>query len=179
MLPLRHNLPGYYQHGAWIKERWKDWQTIEPLDDSWKEEIRRVLELYVERTPGSFVEEKTFSPVWHYRQVDREFGEVRVGELKETLLQLAGNLNLEILEGDKVIEVRPVGVSKGRAVGQWLLKKKWVFILAVGDDRTDEDMFAVLPEESYTVKVGVGPSRACFSVFSPWEVRGLLKEMAQ
>lgn len=167
------------EHGAWIKERWKDWQTIEPLDDSWKEEIRRVLELYVERTPGSFVEEKTFSLVWHYRRVDREFGEVRVGELKETLLQLTGNLNLEILEGDKLIEVRPVGISKGRAVGQWLLKEKWDLILAVGDDRTDEDMFAVLPEESYTVKVGIGPSRARFRVFSPWEVRGLLKEMAQ
>ena len=51
------------EHGAWIKERSKEWETIEPLENDWKTEILPVLEVYVDRTPGSFIEEKEFSLV--------------------------------------------------------------------------------------------------------------------
>ena len=43
------------EHGVWIKERGKEWETIEPLENDWKKEILPVLEVYVDRTPGSFL----------------------------------------------------------------------------------------------------------------------------
>ncbi|NIP29195.1 MAG: hypothetical protein GTN99_00625, partial [Candidatus Dadabacteria bacterium] len=55
---------------------------------------RSILEMYVDRTPGSFLEEKEFSLVWHYRKVDPSLAKVRVGELKYILIHIISNLNL-------------------------------------------------------------------------------------
>ena len=76
------------EHGAWIKERNKEWETIEPPENDWKTEILPVLEVYVDRTPGSFIEEKELSLVWHYRNCDAELAAVRAKELKDVLLNL-------------------------------------------------------------------------------------------
>ncbi|NIO19762.1 MAG: bifunctional alpha,alpha-trehalose-phosphate synthase (UDP-forming)/trehalose-phosphatase, partial [Candidatus Aenigmarchaeota archaeon] len=142
------------EHGVWIKEKEETWEMIEPLESDWKSEVQPILELYVDRTPGSFIEEKEFSLVWHYRKTNPELGSLRVKELKEDLLHLTANLNLGVLEGSKVVEVKNVGINKGRAALRWISKKKWDFILAIGDDWTDEDTFAVLPESAYSIKVG-------------------------
>mgnify|MGYP000117786333 CR=1 FL=1 len=165
------------EHGVWIKEKGGEWELIEPLKNDWKEQIRPVLELYADRTPGSFVEEKEFSLVWHYRNANPEMALVRSGELKDALLHLTANLNLGILEGNKVIEIKSVGVNKGRAALRWLSKKRWDFILAVGDDLTDEDVFDVLPKGAYSVKVGSGPSKARFNVEAVTYVRRLLQRI--
>ncbi|MCK4859986.1 MAG: bifunctional alpha,alpha-trehalose-phosphate synthase (UDP-forming)/trehalose-phosphatase [Candidatus Omnitrophica bacterium] len=163
------------EHGAWLKEKGNKWETIEPLKSDWKEKARPILELYADRTPGSFVEEKDFSLVWHYRRVDPELALVRARELKSALLHFTTNFNLQVLEGNKVLEVKRVGVNKGRAVLRWLEKKNWDFILAIGDDYTDEDVFAVLSEKAYSFKVGLLPSNARFNLNSVKEVRLLLK----
>ncbi len=167
------------EHGVWIKDRNKSWETIEPLRDDWKKQIRPVLEWYEDRTAGSFIEEKDFSLVWHYRKADPELASLRARELKDELLQLTANLNLGVLEGSKVIEIKSIGINKGRAALFWLSKKKWGFILAIGDDWTDEDLFAVLPESAYSIKVGLSPSRAKFNLDSVDQVRSLLKELAK
>jgi len=167
------------EHGTWIKDMGEDWEIIEPLQNDWKEEIRPILKSYVDRTSGSFVEEKDYSLVWHYRRVDPELASVRAWELKDSLLHLTTNLNLEVLEGNKVIEIKNVGINKGRAVLRWLSKKKWEFILAIGDDYTDEDVFAALPESAYSIKVGLGPSQAMFNLDSVSDVRLLLKELVR
>jgi len=167
------------EHGAWIKERGGIWKPIEPLKSEWKEEIKRVFELYVDRTPGSFIEEKEFSIAWHYRKVEVELGEIRAKELKEVLMNLVATYNLEVIEGDKVLEVRQRGINKGRAVLNWMNKKNWDFILAIGDDKTDEDMFAALPEYAYTIRVGLVYSRAKFNVSSVYSVRRLLKRLIE
>ncbi|NPA97302.1 MAG: trehalose-phosphatase, partial [Crenarchaeota archaeon] len=138
------------EHGAWIKMRGKSWEPIEPLRKEWKKEIRRILEVYVDRTPGSFIEEKEYSIAWHYRKVQAELGEVRAKELKDILLSLVASHKLEVLEGDKVIEIRIAGIGKGKAALKFLRMRSWSFILAAGDDWTDEEMFAVLPPEAYT-----------------------------
>lgn len=166
------------EHGAWIKDG-KTWETIEPLRNDWKNEIRPILELYVDRTPGTFIEEKDFSIVWHYRKADPELSSIRARELREALLHLTMNLDLEVLEGDKVIEVKNAGINKGRAALRWISKKKWDFILAIGDDWTDEDVFAVLPESAYSIKVGLRSSKARFNLESVDEIRKLLKELVQ
>ncbi len=165
------------EHGVWVRPRAGEWQTIEPLDDSWKESIRPILERFVERTPGSLVEEKTFALAWHYRQVSDELATVRAQELREMLLQLTANLHLAVLEGDMVIEVKNIGISKGRAAGRWLAMKDWDFILALGDDWTDEDTFAVLPESAYSIRVGFKPSLARYNLESATQVRALLANL--
>jgi len=166
------------EHGVWTKKRGEPWQVIELLTNEWKRDIRPVLELYLDRTPGSFLEDKEFSLAWHYREADEEFAEVRVGELKADLAPLVANRNLGVLQGNRVIEVRNAGISKGRAALEWVSLRDWGFILAIGDDRTDEDIFSVLPTSAYSVKVGLQPSQSRFNLNSPQEVRILLQELA-
>jgi trehalose 6-phosphate synthase/phosphatase len=165
------------EHGVWIRPQDGEWQTIEPLDDYWKASIRPILDRFVERTPGSLMEEKTFALAWHYRRVNEDLAAVRAQELKETLLQLTANLHLDVLEGDMVIEVKNVGINKGKAAGYWLAQKPWEFILALGDAWTDEDTFTVLPESAYSIRVGVKPSLARFNLESPKDVRRLLAKL--
>ncbi|RPF49411.1 trehalose 6-phosphate synthase/phosphatase [Thermodesulfitimonas autotrophica] len=165
------------EHGVWIKEQEKDWEMIEPLTNEWKEAIRPVLELYVDRTPGAFIEEKGFALVFHYRKAEPELGALRARELVNHLLNLTANLHLQVLEGNKVVEVKNAGINKGRAALRWIGRAAWDFILAAGDDRTDEDLFAVLPETAYSLKVGLTPSRARFNLPSPKEVLSLLEKL--
>jgi trehalose 6-phosphate synthase/phosphatase len=165
------------EHGVWVKEKGKGWEIIEPLETDWKEEIRPILEFYVDRTPKAFVEEKEFSLVWHYRKADPELVLVRARELEDTLLNLTTHLNLEVLEGSKVVEIKNAGISKGKAALRWIAKKNWDFILAIGDGKTDEDIFAVLPESAYSIKVGLSASQAKFNINSWIDVRSLLDEL--
>lgn len=164
------------EHGAWIKERHKPWRTFEPLTNEWKEEIRPLLKLYVDRTPGSTLEEKEFSLVWHFRKADEVFAEVRVSELKGDLAPVIENRPFGVLEGDRVLEVKHAGINKGRIALEWIEKRDWDFVFAVGDDATDEDTFRVLPKTAYSIKVGFRPSQARFNLESPQEVRDLLNE---
>ncbi len=167
------------EHGAWIKERGKEWEMLEALKSDWKEEMRPICALYVDRTPGSFIEEKDFSLAWHYRKADPRLGELRARELVNDLLNLTGNLNLQVLEGSKVVEVKNAGINKGRAALPWISRDGWDFILAIGDDWTDEDIFKVLPTTAWSIKVGFSASAAKFNLGSQSEVNLLLKEMAE
>ena len=77
------------EHGAWIKEKGKDWRVLKPLRNDWKDTIRPILELYTDRTPGSSVEEKDFSLVWHFRRSDPELAYL---EARKVLLLVSANL---------------------------------------------------------------------------------------
>ena len=165
------------EHGVWIKEKGKEWEMIEALMSDWKEEMRPIFELCVDRTPGSFIEEKEFSLVWHYRKADPMLGDLRARELVNDLLNLTCNLNLQVLEGSKVVEIKNAGVNKGRAALRWVSREKWDFILAIGDDWTDEDVFKVLPATAWSIKVRFSASAAKFNLSSSSQVRLLLKEM--
>jgi len=165
------------EYGAWIKEKDGNWRRDQSLTSDWKEKVQPIMERYVDRTPGSFIEEKEFSLVWHYRNVNPELAFVRERELREELLNFTSNLNLEILEGNKVIEVKNAGINKGKAALNWVKKKKWNFILAIGDAKADEDVFKVLPEWAFSIKVGLAASQARFNLTSYSEVRSLLEEL--
>ncbi|MDN7025019.1 bifunctional alpha,alpha-trehalose-phosphate synthase (UDP-forming)/trehalose-phosphatase [Methanoculleus sp. FWC-SCC1] len=181
----RHTLESWFktldlsfiaEHGVWIKERGQAWMMPEALSSEWKEEIFPLLELYADRTPGAFVEEKEYSVVWHYRKADPVLGSLRAKELKDDLLHLTANLNIAVMEGNKVIEVKNAMINKGRAALHWTAKKPWEFIMAIGDDRTDEDLFEVLGESDYSLKVGQTASRARFNLPSQRDVLPLLRE---
>jgi len=124
------------------------------------------------------VEEKDFSLVWHYRRANRELGSVRGQELRHAVLNLTANLDVGVFEGSKILEIRKVGVNKGRAAEFWLGKENWDFFLAAGDDYTDEEMFAALPDAAYSIKVGMSVSKARFNVDTVDEIRSLLKKLA-
>jgi trehalose 6-phosphate synthase/phosphatase len=166
------------EHGGWIRRGGGKWQGTQSFEVKWKDSIRPILELYADRTPGSIVEEKNFSLVWHYRRADPELAYLRVQELKSALLNLTENLDIGVFEGSKILEVKSMVVTKGRAAESWISKKKWDFILAAGDDYTDEEMFSALPEHAYSIKVGLAASKARFNVDSVKEIRFLLKKMS-
>jgi trehalose 6-phosphate synthase/phosphatase len=162
------------EHGVWVRERGKDWEMLTSVSKEWKDEIRPILELYVDRTPGTFIEEKDFSLAWHYRGADAFLAGTRSGELREDLTLRTRTLQLALLEGSKVFEVKNADINKGAAVQRWLAGGDYDFVFAAGDDRTDEDVFAAVPAHAYTVKVGGNPSRALYSVRSVREIRDLL-----
>ena len=163
------------EHGVWVKPAGSDWQMIEPLDASWKENIKPSLEFYVDRTPGSFVEEKNYSLVWHYRKSDPELGMNRAIELKDELTSLVANLNLEILEGNKVVEIKNRGINKGIAAQKVLQDAPADKIVAIGDDWTDEFLFSEVPNGAITIKVGMAKTVAGYKVENVKEVHELLK----
>jgi trehalose 6-phosphate synthase/phosphatase len=165
------------EHGAWIRDAKGKWATTGDFNTDWKAIVKPILERYKRRTPGALVEEKNFSLVWHYRRADPELASVRVAELKETLYFLTANLKVEVAEGNKIVEVKNAGINKGRAAMNWISRKEWDFMLAVGDDLTDEDLFRELPDRAYSIKVGLAPSRAKFRFKSQKEVRSLLKSL--
>jgi trehalose 6-phosphate synthase/phosphatase len=161
-------------HGSWLKVNGGEWKKAELFSTEWKEAIRPILENYTDRTPGSFIEEKEFSLAWHYRRCEPDLAALRVGELKDSLFSITENLNIGILDGNKVLEAKDTSVNKGRAGSEWLRSKEYDFIFGVGDDYTDEDLFEVLPEEAYSVKVGMALSRAKYHIRDWQSLRGLL-----
>jgi trehalose 6-phosphate synthase/phosphatase len=162
------------EHGAWYKPQNAAWQKVSGLSDSWKHDILPVLETYVDRTPGSFIEEKTYSLVWHYRNTQKGLGELRANELMNNLKYIVSDKGLQLLPGDMVLEIKNVEVNKGRAALMLVERKNYDFVIALGDDHTDEDVFKSLPDNAVTIKVGSNLSAAKFYLRNPGEVRRLL-----
>ena len=167
------------EHGVWSREPETDWSMIEQIDRDWMEIIQPILEFYVHRTPRSFVETKNYSLVWHYRNADPDLGNQRSWELKDELKALVTNLNLEIMDGDKVIEIKNSGINKGRAATLKIGDEDYSFILALGDDWTDEYTFDVMPEKAFTIKVGTKTTKADYYVEGVQDVRKILGTLAE
>ncbi|WP_343674706.1 bifunctional alpha,alpha-trehalose-phosphate synthase (UDP-forming)/trehalose-phosphatase [Chitinophaga sp.] len=165
------------EHGAFQKRYGEEWQQLPGLTDQWKSDIAPILETFTDRTPGSFIEEKSFSLVWHYRKAEAGLGELRANELMNTLRYFAADKGLQLLPGDKVIEVKNVEINKGKAAMSWLQNSHYRFTLAIGDDHTDEDIFKALPQDAVTIKVGSQVSAARFYLRNHREVRAFLKSL--
>jgi len=167
------------EHGAWQKRRNEEWHSLPLLNDQWKSEIKSILETYTDRTPGSFIEEKSFSLVWHYRKTETGLGELRANEIVNNLRMLAADKGLQIMPGNKVIEFRNMEVNKGKAAMNWMHETDYDFILAMGDDHTDEDIFKAMPNNAITIKVGSEVSEAKFYLNDHLEVRDLLQSISK
>ena len=124
-----------------------------------------ILNEYVDRCTGSFIEEKYASLAWHYRNVEADFAELRINELKDDLLEiLKNNANLQELEGNKVIEIKSVTYNKGTVATEILQQKTFDFAMAIGDDKTDEDLFKAMLPHAITIKIGSGLSIAKYNL---------------
>jgi trehalose 6-phosphate synthase/phosphatase len=162
------------EHGFWHRRRGVPWEAALPVAADWMDRVRPILEQVTASTPGSFIETKSVSAAWHYRLADAAFGEQQARELHRRLTDAVGDQPFDVLEGKKVIEIRPRGVSKALVAGRIVAAVTpgaANAIVAIGDDRTDEDMFGALPPSSVTIVVGTHPSRARYRVADPDEVR--------
>lgn len=165
------------EHGVWLRRKEGDWRMLKPMTAEWKGRVRPILQLYVDRLPGALVEEKDFSLAWHYRRADPEQASVRAKELLDDLADYTRNVDVQVLEGKKVVEVRPSGVNKGTAALAWLAEPGPDFVLGIGDDWTDEDLFRALPSTACSVRVGVANTAARFFLNNHTAVRRVLREL--
>lgn len=141
------------EHGAFFKENHK-WHKNVQEKITWDDEILRIIEHTIDKTPRSRMEIKDSSLVWHYRNVDVWLAELRQKQLINALMGPASRLNLQIVPGNKIVEIKSPDFNKGSEVKRLLGKNNYNFILAIGDDTTDEDMFHALPPGGVSIKVG-------------------------
>ena len=163
------------EHGYFIKnEKW-----TEKLNNNkeWIQNLLPIFNSFTDRTPGTFVEEKQNSLVWHYRKTDPELANNRAVELKTVIKSLAPE-SISLMDMDKAIEITNSQFNKGTAVSDIVSKKNYDFTLCIGDDVTDENMFINLNEEAYTLKVGKKTTAAKYYIKNPIEVKKLLKLLA-
>jgi trehalose 6-phosphate synthase/phosphatase len=168
------------EHGAVmrINGAWKDCVSG---TRQWKKSIMPLFNQATRKCPGSFVEEKRFSLAWHYRNADPELGHAIAEELMESVSQLDHSAHLKTLDGNKVIEILNVAAGKGIAVKEILENKNFDFVLSVGDDATDEEMFEVLSDiqNAFTIKIGTGETHARYKFEDISEVERLLQNLIE
>ncbi|MDR2921192.1 MAG: bifunctional alpha,alpha-trehalose-phosphate synthase (UDP-forming)/trehalose-phosphatase [Tannerella sp.] len=140
------------EHGAFYKENGQWHSKVETIE--WDNEITNILKQVVRKTPRSKLEIKETTLVWHYRDVDNWLAELRVTQLINELNNLCSIQSLQIMKGNKIVEIKPSEFSKGKEALRLMEQGKYDFIMAIGDDTTDEEMFAMLPSDAITIKVG-------------------------
>lgn len=169
------------EHGIATKQAGhKQWRTT-PYEAprGWQKIIGPTLEKYAQKAPGAFVETKTASLVWHFRKTTPYYAQKYLIVLKRALKSYAKKSNLEIRQGNKILEIRPQGVNKGTSTIAWVNKLSPDFVLAIGDDYTDEDMFTTLSGDAYTIKVGRGRTAAKYRLPTVESVLSLLQKLNQ
>ena len=176
-------VPGLWiaaEHGALLRRA--DASEWEPLrtehSRKWLKRVRIVLQHFVDRTPGSFIEEKEYSLVWHYRMSEATFSDWLAQELVAMLEDMLAETELRATRGRKIVEVRPGWLHKG-AVARRVeeIHGPAEFELAAGDDRTDEDLFEALEDSPWTIHVGTRRSRARFALPEYRSVVEILRKM--
>ena len=167
------------EHGAWFRKAAETWQLFKPFSVAWMRQLLPILEIYADRLPGAFVEEKENSAAWHYRSADPEQAHFLAAELTDHLLSLISKTDLHVRQGSKVVEITNAGVDKGTAALKWIIEKDYDFIMAIGDDLTDEDLFRVLPDWAVSIRVGMAGTLAQHNLRSDAEVAELLQSLAQ
>ncbi|KAJ1928883.1 Trehalose-6-P synthase/phosphatase complex synthase subunit [Tieghemiomyces parasiticus] len=145
-----------------------DWYClVDHVDYTWRDTIRPLFQHYLERTPGSFMEDKEIILTWHYRNTDPEFGSWQANELKVNLEKALSHLPLAIVQGNKTLELRPSSIDKAVPVRAILRDLKSLpakseatdaanFILAIGDGKGDEVIFSMLHDNPDAITSTVG-----------------------
>lgn len=172
------NLPVSFaaEHGAFYKELGVWHNNMKKMD--WGNGLLSVLRLFVGKTPGARLEVKETALVWHYRESDAWLGTLRAQQLVNTLVSICSRQKLQIMQGNKVVEIKSPDYNKGSEVKRLMADMHYDFILAMGDDTTDDDMFQALPRNAVTIKVGSISEIASYSLPSQQDVLPLLSTFA-
>ncbi len=166
------------EHGSWIREaNHNDWELLKPLSSEWKEEVLPILEMYTDRLPGSYIQERDYSVAWHYHKSDIEQASQLVKEVNDHLLSITTNISAHVIHGSKVIEVSNSGINKGELAMHWLSRKKYDFILAIGSGWSDELLFQTMPPQSWSIKVGLSQTAANYVVKEQKDAIAILNEL--
>jgi trehalose 6-phosphate synthase/phosphatase len=168
------------EHGASVRQPGEsEWERLDRnINYAWKEELLAILRLYEQATPGSAIEEKHSSIVWHYRKAEKEFGAWKANQLTEELSALTANHPIKVRHGKKMVEVTAAENNKGTAVARILEQdQNYALVLCAGDDLTDESMFEVNRPGMLTVKIGPGATLARYRLPDPASFRQFLDEM--
>ncbi|CBI15059.3 unnamed protein product, partial [Vitis vinifera] len=185
------------EHGYFI--RWSqssNWESRPLLMDfDWKRIADPVMQLYTEATDGSYIETKESALVWHHQDADPDFGSCQAMELLDHLENVLANEPVEVKRGHHIVEVKPQGVSKGQVTEKILSTmisdgKPPDFVMCIGDDRSDEDMFESIsstiyspslpaPPEIFACTVGQKPSKARYYLDDSADVLKLLQGLAR
>jgi trehalose 6-phosphate synthase/phosphatase len=168
------------EHGAKIRLRDGDWRTLVEVEDSWKPQIEKSMQQYVTKCANTFIEEKEFSIVWHYRNANPDEARLRAMELFAELSEYSKHFGLQVVRGNKIIEVKVTGADKGSIIKREIATDDFEFVLGAGDDLTDEDMFKVLGtiDHAFTIKIGSEASFAKFNLLTPHMMVSLLETLA-
>lgn len=139
--PLR--LPAIGGHGAELRPVAGS-DRIERQAAMLGDEIRTTLQRIAASHTGVMMEDKGYSIALHYRMVPA----LELVLVLEVRRAVASDPSIELLTGKAVIEIKPAGLNKGTAVRALMAHAPFrgrtpIFI---GDDKTDEDAFAVVPE---------------------------------
>lgn len=166
------------EHGAILRRAGQtEWEDLDRnIRYDWKEELLKVLLQFEGSTPGSFVEQKRTSLVWHYRKADPEFGWWKAALLTEELASLTANQPIEIRHGNKIVEVAATEVNKGAAVMRLIEGEAYDLVLCAGDDQTDESMFRLDLPNFVSIKVGDGDTLAQIRASGPAAFRRFLEQ---
>lgn len=175
------------EHGSFLRYPNNDhWENLTETEDmSWQDKVLEVFQHFTERTTGSVIERKKIALTWHYRRADPDLGKFQAKECKKYLENTVGKQwDVEVMPGKANIEVRPKFVNKGE-IAKRLVEayghgegQAPEFVLCLGDDTTDEDMFqslreSALPEESvFSVTVGASSKKtlATWHLLEPADV---------
>jgi trehalose 6-phosphate synthase/phosphatase len=150
------------EHGAFYREDGVWYQTAQKVE--WDNEIPDIIKQTVKKTPRSKMEVKDTALVWHYRNVDIWLADLRVSQLINSLLNPCTRHNLQVMRGNKIVEVKSGDISKGSEAMRLIEKGIYDFIMAIGDDTTDEEMFMALPQNAITIKVGQSSNTALYNL---------------
>jgi len=165
------------EHGACYKQKGEWHNTINRME--WDSNILKIMTAFAHKTPGAWIEQKETALVWHYREVDTWIGMLRAKQLMQALYSVCSASNLQILDGNKIVEVKPNKFSKGTEVLRLLSDDNYDFMLAIGDDVTDESMFRSMPAEAVTIKVGLVSDKARYCLQRQEDVIPFLNRLIQ
>ena len=165
------------EHGHLIRTKGTSkWKEKNISSNDWMPHILPIMQQFADNTPGTFVEIKKNSLVWHYRKTDPELGIIKSEELKTILSSMISN-EVHLMNGDKIIEIVSSSVNKGTAAVERLDSSNYDFILAAGDDITDEDMFHYLPPRAINIKVGLKDTVAKYRIVDPIAMVDFLEQL--
>ncbi|KAK8928283.1 Alpha,alpha-trehalose-phosphate synthase [UDP-forming] 6 [Platanthera zijinensis] len=190
------NLGVAAEHGYYLRlSKDADWEVSIPAADcSWKQIAEPVMRLYTETTDGSTIEDRETSLVWCYEDADPDFGSCQAKELLNHLESVLSNEPVSVKSGSSSVEVKPQGVSKGLVAHRLIsimMERSLLpdFVLCIGDDRSDEDMFEVITSavngpslspsaEVFACTVCPKPSKAKYYLDDTAEIVRLLQGLA-
>ncbi len=162
------------EHGNFIKySDSSKWFSKNNDDLEWKNDVSPIFESFTDNTPGTFIENKKNTLVWHYRKTDPELAKRRIMELKTVLSSLISE-NISVIDGNKALEVTNLSINKGNIINELLSNENYDFIFCCGDDASDEYMFNALPENSITIKVGEKNTLAKYFVKNSDKIKSIL-----